>query len=112
MISSNQIHDWRNKMKKFMLLDKGPATPPGASQEKWPTWFRKVGDSLVDIGSPINRGFVLRADGSQDDAAGKPNGYSIIQARNINALRSLVKDHPFPSSGKSEYRLEIFELKR
>ena len=97
-------------MKKYMLLYKGPATPPGASHEKWPAWFNKIGENLVDIGSPINNRFVLHSDGSKDDSATNFNGYSIIQAENINDVMSLVKDHPFLSLGNGEYSVEIFEL--
>ncbi len=97
-------------MKKFILLYKGPATPPGASHEKWPAWFDKTGDQLVDMGSPMKNGLVLHGDGSTDDSASPLNGYSIIQAKNIKALKSLVKDHPFLSLGNDEYSVEIFEL--
>ena len=97
-------------MKKFMLLYKGPATPPGASHDKWPAWFNKIGDNLVDIGSPMENGLVLRSDGSTNDSPTNLNGYSIVQAENINEVQRLVKDHPFLSPGNGEYRVEIFEL--
>ena len=99
-------------MKKYMLLYRGPATPAGASHEKWPVWFNKVGENLVDIGSPINDRFVLHSDGSKDDSATNFNGYSIIQANNIKAVKSLVKDYPFLALGNGEYSVEIFELAR
>jgi hypothetical protein len=97
-------------MKKFMLFYKGPATPPGASHEKWPAWFNKLGEKLVDRGSPLDNGLVLQGDGSTNDSATNFNGYSMIQAENINAVISLVKDHPFLSLGSREYSIEIFEL--
>jgi hypothetical protein len=97
-------------MKKFMLLYKGPATPPGASHEKWPAWFNKVGDKLVDRGSPMDNGLALNSDASTSDSASDFNGYSMIQAENINEVVSLLKDHPFLSLGKGEYSVEIFEL--
>ncbi len=99
-------------MKKFILFYKGPATPAGASHEKWPTWFNRVGDDLVDMGSPMAKGRVLHGDGSINASATKFNGYSIIQAKNIHAVKSLVKDHPFLSLGNGEYSVEIFELAR
>ena len=95
-------------MKKFILLYKGPATPPGASHDKWPAWFKKVGDKLVDTGSSMKNGLVLYGDGSNSDSATDFNGYSIIQAENINDVISLVKDHPYLSLG-NEYSVEIFE---
>ena len=68
---------------KFILLYKGPATPPGASHKEWPPWFKKVGDKLVDTGSSMANGLVLHGDGSTSDSATDLNGYSIIQAENI-----------------------------
>jgi len=97
-------------MRKFILFYKGPATPPGASHEKWPAWFNKLGDKLVDKGSPLANGLVLHGDGSTSNSATEFNGYSIIQAKNVSAVISLVKDHPFLSLGNGEYRVEIFEL--
>jgi hypothetical protein len=97
-------------MKKYMLLYKGPATPPGASHEKWPAWFNKLGDKLVDMGSPMQHGHVLQNDGLATNPATNFNGYSIIQSRNIGAVISLLRDHPFLSSGSDAYSIEIFEL--
>jgi hypothetical protein len=104
------MNERRNTMKKFILFYKGPATPPGASHDKWPAWFNKLGDKLVDMGSPMKNGLVLHDNGSTSDSATDFNGYSIIQGENINDVISLVKDHPFLSLGNSEYSVEIFEL--
>ena len=49
-------------MPSFMLLYNGPPTPPGASHEGWPEWFASLGDELVDRGSPMIAGFVIRGD--------------------------------------------------
>ena len=99
-------------MKKYMLLYKGPATPPNASHEKWPAWFNKIGDQLVSIGSPMENGFVLRSDGTKNNGATNLNGYSIIQAPNIKAVKSLLKDHPYLAQDSDEFTLEIFDLPR
>src|SRR6266496_943917 len=104
------MNERRNRMKKYMLLCKGPATPPGASHEKWPAWFNKAREKLVNIGSPMENGFVLHSDGSNDNSATNLNGYSIIQAKNINDVMSLVNDHPFLAIGNGEYSVEVFEL--
>jgi len=97
-------------MKKFMLLYKGPATPPGASHDKWPAWFNKMGEKLVDIGSPMENGLVLKSDGSTNDSSTNLNGYSIVQAKDVNEVQRLVKDHPFLALGNGAYRVEIFAL--
>jgi len=97
-------------MKTYMLLYKGPATPPDTSHEGWPAWFERVGNQLVNIGSPMANGFVLHRDGPQDGAATTLNGYSIVQASDGNAVRDLVKDHPYLAQGSDEFTVEIFEL--
>jgi hypothetical protein len=97
-------------MEKFILLYKGPATPPGASHKEWPAWFNKVGDKLVDRGLPMKDGHVLHSDGSISDSATGLNGFSIIQAEDIHDVISLVKDHLFLSLGNGEYNIEIFNL--
>ena len=97
-------------MKQFLLLYKGPPTPPGASHEKWPEWFGKIGNHLVDRGSPMENGRVLRQDGSTGDSATNLNGYSIIQAKNVDEVLRLIKDHPFLTLGTNEFTIEVFEL--
>jgi hypothetical protein len=68
-------------MNRFLVLYVGPATPPDASHEGWPEWFAKLGDRLVDRGSPIVEGRALHGDGSTGDAAAQLNGYSINPSR-------------------------------
>jgi hypothetical protein len=104
------MNERRNTMKKFILFYKGPATPPTASHEKWPAWFNKVADKLVDRGSPMQNGIVLHEDGSTSDSTTDFNGYSVIQAENIDEVLNLAKDHPFLFLGHGEYSVEIFEL--
>jgi hypothetical protein len=99
-------------MKKFILFYKGPPTPPGASHEKWPDWFNKVGDHLLDRGSPMQNGLVQHKDGSTHDSATNFDGYSVIQAENLDEALDLTKDHPFLTLGTDEFTIEMFELPR
>ncbi len=98
-------------MKKFILLYKGPATAPGASHAGWSAWFKKIGERLLDSGSGMKDGLILRGDGSTSHFAGDStlNGYSIVQAENMDDVISLAKDHPYLSLGGGEYSIEIFE---
>jgi hypothetical protein len=84
---------------RFMVLYVGPATPPDASHEGWPAWFGKLGDKLVDRGSPITDGMALRADGSTSGPASRLNGYSVIQAEDIGEALGLVRGPPLPGAG-------------
>ena len=96
-------------MNRFMVLYVGPATPPNASHEGWPAWFDKLGDKLVDKGSPMADGRGLHGDGSTTGSTTHLNGYSIIQAEDRGEALSLLHDHPYLSLG-NEYTVEIFDL--
>lgn len=96
-------------MNRFMLLYVGPATPPNASHEGWPEWFDKLGDRLVDRGSPMADGLVLHGDGSTSDSATHLNGYSLIQAEDVDDVLGLVNDHPYRTQGH-EYSIEIYSV--
>lgn len=96
-------------MKKFIILYKGPATPPDASHEGWPEWFEKIGGALIDIGSPMMGGHTIYGNGSADDSATSFNGYGIIQAEDMAQAMRLLKDHPYLAMG-DEYAIEVFEV--
>jgi len=95
-------------MTSFMLLYSGPPTAPRASHEGWPEWFQSLGDKLVDKGSPMTAGFVVRGDGTTSDEASL-NGYSVIRAQDRDAVRDLLRTHPFLAAG-SEYSIDVFEV--
>jgi YCII-related domain len=96
-------------MSSFILLYNGPATPLGASHEGWPEWFQRVGEHLVDMGSPMTNGFVVHSDGTTTETAASLNGYSIVRAEDRGEALDLVKDHPFLALG-DEYTIEAFEV--
>jgi hypothetical protein len=96
-------------MPRFMVLYVGPPTPPDASHEGWPAWFGQLGDRLVDRGSPLANGLALHADGSTSGSATQLNGYSVIQAEDINEALGLVKDHPYLAQGRG-YSIEAYRL--
>jgi hypothetical protein len=93
---------------KYILFYKGPTTPSDASHKGWVAWFTKLGDALVDHGSPMSNGAVIHDDGSISDATTSFNGYSVIQAKDKNEALSLIKDHPYLGLG-NEYTIEFFE---
>jgi hypothetical protein len=96
-------------MKRYLLLYKGPETPPGVTHEGWPEWFAGVDEAVVDVGSPMVNGFVVNSDGSIRGESVYRNGYSIIQAGDRDRVADLLKDHPFLTYGP-EYTIEAFEL--
>jgi hypothetical protein len=96
-------------MKRFLLLYTGPPAPPNPSHEGWPEWFDKIGDALVDRGSPMAHGSVLHADGSTSDDASPVRGYGVIQAEDRSRALELLRDHPLLALG-GDYAIELFEL--
>jgi hypothetical protein len=96
-------------VKRFLLIYSGPPTPPDATHEGWPEWFRKTGDGLVDAGSPTVNGVVLHPDGSTKDAEGV-NGYSMIQAEDRAEALELLRDHPLLAL--DDYTIKVFEVPR
>jgi hypothetical protein len=95
---------------RFMLLYRGPATPPDASHAAWPDWFIKLGNAVVDVGSPMPDGCVVHSDGSVSDRdAITLNGYSVVEAEDLDAARDLVKDHPLFAAGE-DYAVEIYAI--
>ena len=104
-------------MAKFIFVYKGPATDMSDMTEEqskaildaWNQWIEKTGSSLVDIGNPMANGISLVDDGS----AGSPvllNGYSIVEASDINEAKKLADGHPFLSEGKGNFAIDIYEL--
>ena len=99
-------------MANYILFYQGPPTPSNASHEGWMSWFSKLGDALVDQGSPIlPNGTVMHFDGSTTQTDAGLNGYSVIRASTKNDALELVRDHPYLRLGK-EYTIEIFERER
>ena len=104
-------------MKKFILVYSGPATPMEQMTEEqgkktmmlWQTWMEKIGGALVDIGAPMANGRAVVDDGSEGKATDL-NGYTIIEAENMDEALKLVDGHPFLSDHSGKFSVEVFEL--
>lgn len=104
-------------MAKYILLYRGPATPmeqitPEMSvqiSEGWTAWINKVGSAMVEVGAPFGGGTAVRGDGSTGQA-GDLNGYSIVEAADLDEARGLCDGHPFLSDGTATFAIEIFPL--
>ena len=88
-------------MRKFLYLYRGPATPvedftPEQSAEQGRAlndWMARVGPALVEVGSPFGACSAVADDGSSREPSDQ-NGYTIVEADDLDAARGLVKDHP------------------
>ena len=105
-------------MAKFILLYKGPATPqaditPEVGEQlmqAWGAWMGKVGEALVDGGAPfVGSSNALAGDGSTKSASDL-NGYTIVEAPDIDAATALCGVNPFLDDGTANFAVEIYEL--
>lgn len=104
-------------MAKFLYLYRGPATPmseftpeQGAEQMKaWTEWMSSVGPALVDPGQPTGARTALADDGSTREPSDQ-NGYSIVEAADLESAKAHADKHPFLAEGKGRFSIEIFEL--
>ncbi len=104
-------------MPKYMMVYKGEATDTSdmndedaaAVMTKWATWMGKVGDSLLDVGSPFGPGISVVDDGTTAPPVSL-SGYSIVEADDLTEAAGLADGHPYLSDHSGAYAIEIFEL--
>lgn len=104
-------------MSKFIYIYKGPATPMDQFTEEqsaeqmaaWGAWMGKIGPALLDAGAPFTARTSVVDDGTAGEASDL-NGYSIVEAGNLEAAKALAEGHPFLSDGNGKFSLEIYEL--
>ena len=107
-------------MGKYMVLYRSTATAAeqmaqadpsqtAAAMELWSSWATKVGDHLVDIGSPLNEAGVVPA--GNGNGGTHIGGYSIMQADSADEMNTLLEGHPhFHSPGASIEVLEFLAI--
>jgi hypothetical protein len=104
-------------MPKFILIYKGEATDMSdmtpeegaAVLAKWGAWMEKLGSALDDIGSPFGPGTSVLDNGDTGTAASL-TGYSIVEAADMGAARSLADGHPYLSDNDGLFAIDIYEL--
>ena len=104
-------------MTKYMVLYRAAAsaqeqmanTPPEQAQagmELWMNWAGKAGDSIIDLGSPVQSVAVVGSGDAKDLPIG---GFSILQADSQDAITKLLEDHPhFHTPGPTA--IEVLEF--
>ena len=105
-------------MAKYMVLYRSSATAAeqmaagdpeqmAAGMALWDRWRQKAGDAVVDLGAPLAEGEVL-PDGTGATPGHHIAGFSILESRSVEELRTLLQDHPhFHSPGAS---IEVLEF--
>ena len=106
-------------MKKFMVI--GYTTQEGfdnlremtkEQQEKsmnnWFAWKEKIGEHLVDMGTPLMNGTKLSDDGQKEPSIREVSGYMMIRADNMDEAFELILDSPLNAYGSGN-TFEIYE---
>src|SRR5262245_44377760 len=71
------------------------------AREAFMTWAAKTGSALVDPGAPVRSTSTVAGSGwDREGQADSPfNGWSVIEAADVEAAAQLLNDHPFISRG-------------
>lgn len=104
-------------MPRYMLIYHGAPTDPTAMSEddrnaemqRWMEWGGRVGEDLIDFGSPFATSTSVVDDGSETTAV-PLSGYTIVQARDLEGAKAHVKGHPYLSEGHGDFAVELYEL--
>ncbi len=90
-------------MSKFVFVYHAPMTPAEAAPPtpeqmeavmgEWTAWAGKVGNGLVDFGTPLAGGVRVSTDGTSPSTR-EVAGYSILEAADLDAALELAKSHP------------------
>jgi len=89
--------------RKYVFIYHAPtppadAAPPSPEQMEavmgeWNAWAGRVGDGMVDFGTPLAHGTKVTPQGTSS-STNEVVGYSIIEASDMDAALSLAKGHP------------------
>ncbi len=94
-------------MTKYVFIYHAPEMPADAPQPSaeemqavmgaWTAWAEKVGDGLVDFGTPLAGGVRVTPDGTAP-SSNEVAGYTIIEADDMEAALDLARVHPHLSA--------------
>ena len=112
--SGNGIHGG-DRMTSYIFAYHGGETSAGPVQSAkqrnaFTDWIARLGDAVVNPGTPLTRSRTVSSSGSFDTAeSNRLIGYSIIKARSIDAALELAKQCPFLQIGTIEVA-EVMEM--
>ena len=107
-------------MKKFMVIYHASAeamaqmatsTPEQREEgmKYWLAWQSKLGDALVDMGSPLMGGVQLKSKDESIPSQKEVSGYSILQAETAELAYQFLENHPHYSWHPSA-KVEVHEV--
>lgn len=78
-----------------------PPDQAAAGMEQWTSWGERVGDRLVDMGSPLE---------NEGDADVQVSGYSVVDADSKEQLDGLLEGHPHTAAGGTISTQKFMEI--
>lgn len=91
-------------MTRYMFVYHAPMTPaeatpptPEQMQEvmgQWMSWAEKVGDRMVDFGTPLGGGQRVAADGTTSPSSREVAGYTVLETADVDEALELARTHP------------------
>lgn len=75
--------------------------------EPWFAWQKKFGKAIIDFGNPLGKGSCVDKKGATKGKT-QVTGYSIVQAKDMDAVKAMVADHPHLMMPKAS--IEILEI--
>lgn len=72
-----------------------------AEMKRWMDWSVAAGPALVDFGMPLGNGRTVSSTGVTESDF-PANGYSIVEAENVEAATALFASHPHLDNGTIE----------
>ena len=93
-------------MAKYLLVYYGGGgemeTDPKLAEKvmaTWMKWFSDLGKAVVDAGAPTQPGKIVTKSGVKSVGAKPVAGYTILQAKSLDAAIALAKSHPDIAEG-------------
>lgn len=92
-------------MPRFLVTYHGGEMPHdpesmARARDAFMVWAGKTGPALVEPGAPIGATRTISRQGTGNGLAEGPfNGWSVIEAADLNAATKLLSDHPFIGRG-------------
>lgn len=89
-------------MAKYLVTYVGggmPHDPELMAQAKaaFGTWLEQSGSAVVDPGAPVHTVARIASGEAADEVA--VNGYSVVEAADLDAVKELLSSHPFVGRG-------------
>ena len=92
-------------MTRFLVTYHGSEMPHeqeaiAQARDAFIQWASKTGAALVEPGDPVRSFKTLDRNGTREEAAEGPfNGWSVIEAEDVDAAIRILADHPFVGRG-------------